>query len=73
MKTLTLLFLLVYFALHQDFWNWAQARPLLFGFLPIGLAYHACYAAGAALLMSLLVKVAWPDKLEDWAGKEPGE
>jgi hypothetical protein len=28
------------YALHQDLWAWRAARPLVFGFLPIGLAYH---------------------------------
>jgi hypothetical protein len=31
------------YALHQDVWFWRVARPLVFGFLPIGLAYHAAY------------------------------
>jgi hypothetical protein len=73
MKTPILLLLFIYYVLHQDFWNWTSARPLLFGFLPIGLAYHALYAAGAAAIMALLVKVAWPMQLEAWAEKEPGE
>jgi len=73
MKIPILLLLLVYYALHQDFWNWTSARPLLFGFLPIGLAYHAAYAVGAAVIMRLLVQVAWPAKLEQWADQEPGE
>ena len=30
----------VLYALHQDVWFWRTARPLLFGFLPVGLAYH---------------------------------
>ena len=33
----------VLFVLHQDFWNFDKAG-ILFGFLPIGLAYHAAYA-----------------------------
>jgi len=60
---LTLLVLAVY-ALHQDFWNWKQAEPLLFGFMPIGLAYHAAYSGVAALLMGIFVKFAWPAHLE---------
>ena len=60
---LTLLILGVYF-LHQDFWNWKKAEPLVFGFLPIGLAYHAAYSVLAALLMAILVKFAWPKHLE---------
>ena len=39
------------YAAHQDFWWWRTARPLVFGFLPIGLAYHAVYCMAAALLM----------------------
>jgi hypothetical protein len=60
---LALLVLLVY-ALHQDIWFWRSARPLVFGFLPIGLAYHAGYSVAAALLMALLVRTAWPSHLE---------
>ena len=50
--------------MHQDWRNWNQVRPLGFGFLPIGLAYHAGYSLVAALLMTLLVKWAWPQELE---------
>ncbi|MCC6394368.1 MAG: hypothetical protein IT167_27480 [Bryobacterales bacterium] len=60
---LTLLVLL-YWALHQDFWNWRAAEPLSFGFLPVGLTYHAVYTLGVSLLMAFLVKVAWPVRLE---------
>jgi hypothetical protein len=66
MKT-TFLALLVamLYLLHQDFWNWRAAKPLLFGFLPVGLWYHALYSLCAAGLMVLLKAVAWPDHLED--------
>jgi hypothetical protein len=60
---LTVIVLVVY-ALHQDFWNWKQAEPLLFGFMPIGLAYHSVYSGVAALLMVVFVKFAWPAHLE---------
>src|SRR3989442_12826931 len=66
---LTLAVLVVY-ALHQDLWLWRSARPLVFGFVPIGLFYHAAYSVLAALLMWLLVAHAWPSKLGDEA--EPG-
>jgi hypothetical protein len=59
-----LLVVMIYWALHQDLWFWRQARPLVFGFVPIGLAYHALYTLGIALLMLLLVKTAWPTELE---------
>ena len=57
--------------LHQDFWFWDAARPLVFGFLPVGLFYHAAYSLAAAALMWALVRFAWPAQLE--AGAEPGE
>ena len=53
----------VVYVLHQDFWNWKEAYPLIFGFLPIGLAYHAAYCLLAALVMLVLVKLAWPADL----------
>jgi hypothetical protein len=53
------------YVLHQDFWLWRSARPLIFGFMPIGLFYHACFSVAAALLMWLLVRFAWPGHLEE--------
>jgi hypothetical protein len=60
----TLVIALVY-ALHQDVWLWRTARPLVFGFLPAGLAYHAAYTLAISLLMLVLVKYRWPSHLED--------
>ena len=60
---LTLLVAAVYI-FHQDFWNWKKADPLIFGFLPVGLAYHAGYSILAAIMMAVLVKFAWPHHLE---------
>ncbi|MDB4570817.1 hypothetical protein N9Z95_07315, partial [Akkermansiaceae bacterium] len=45
--------------LHQDFWNWDKA-DLVFGFMPIGLFYHACYSLIAAGFWALVIKFAWP-------------
>jgi hypothetical protein len=53
------------YALHQDFWNWRTAYPLVFGFVPVGLFYQACFSVASALLMWLLVSRAWPQHLED--------
>ena len=55
--------LLLYLA-HQDVWFWRTARPLVFGFLPIGLAYHGLYCLLAAGLMWALTRWAWPGHLE---------
>jgi hypothetical protein len=56
--------LVVVALLHQDFWNWTD-KSLVFGILPVGLAYHAAYSCVAALTMLALVKFAWPHHLED--------
>jgi hypothetical protein len=56
------------YVLHQDFWFWRAARPLVFGFIPIGLFYHACYTVATAIVMWLLVKHAWPSHLEEGGG-----
>ena len=53
------------YVLHQDFWFWHEARPLVFGFLPIGLFYHAAFTVATAGVLWLLVKVAWPSHLEE--------
>ena len=66
-KALLTLAVLVVYVLHQDVWLFRTARPLALGFLPIGLAYHAAYSVLAALLMWLLVRLAWPSRLEDEA------
>ena len=68
-KGLLTLAVVVVYALHQDIWLWRTARPLVFGFLPIGLAYHAGYSILAGLLMRLLVTHAWPHRLEEEAEK----
>ena len=63
-NALLALAVLAVYALHQDFWLWSSARPLVFGFVPIGLFYHAAYSVLAALLMWLLVTHAWPSQME---------
>jgi hypothetical protein len=63
-KALLVIAVAVVYVLHQDFWFWRTARPLIFGFVPVGLFYHAGFAVLASLLMWLLVKYAWPSHLE---------
>ncbi len=46
--------------LHQDFWWWDDSDTLVFGFVPVGLAYHAILSLAAALLWALAVKFCWP-------------
>ena len=52
------------YVLHQDIWFWRSARPLVFGFLPVGLAYHGAYCIAASVLMWALTRLAWPSHLE---------
>lgn len=52
--------------LHYDFWYWDD-RTLVFGFMPIGLAYHAGFSLAAGLVWLLAVRFAWPANLEAWA------
>ena len=54
---------LVVYGLHQDSWNWTN-KELVLGVLPVGLAYHAFYSCLAATMMFVLVRLAWPAKLE---------
>jgi hypothetical protein len=73
MKRTSLVFLSVFVLLailHQDFWNWDNAS-LVFGFMPMGLAYHALYTLVATAFWVVVIMVAWPTKLEEWA--EGGE
>jgi hypothetical protein len=54
----------ILYALHQDFWFWRRATPLVFGILPIGLFYHAAYTAATSLLLWVLVRLIWPSHLD---------
>ena len=63
--TLLTLMVIAIYILHQDFWNWKKAEPLVFGFLPIGLAYQAGYSILAAGMMAVLIRTIWPKHLED--------
>ena len=53
------------YLLHQDIWFWRTAHPLVFGFLPVALAYHGAYCVVASVLMWALTKMAWPRHLEE--------
>jgi hypothetical protein len=70
-KGIIFLVFLVLFLLHQDCWNWDNAN-LVFGFMPVGLAYHTCYSLVAALFWGIVMKVAWPVELEEWANQSEG-
>jgi hypothetical protein len=74
MKRSTLVCLVLFAVLailHQDVWNWDN-RGLVFGFMPVGLAYHALYSVAAALFWLGVSRFAWPVEIERWADEEPG-
>lgn len=59
--------LVAMYILHQDVWLWREARPLVFGIFPIGLFYHAAYTVGVSLVLVVLVRLLWPQHLDDAA------
>jgi len=63
MKLLLVLLVAAVYVVHQDNWLWHD-KTLVFGVLPSGLAYHACYCVLAAITMAILVRYAWPQQLE---------
>ena len=66
--TLIWIAVLLLFVLHQDVWFWND-RTLVFGFMPVGLAYHALYSIAAGILWALAVRYAWPQRIEQWASE----
>jgi len=56
--------LIVLAVLHQDFWYWNKIEPLVFGFIPIGLAYHIGVSMAAGLLWAMAVHYCWPKDVD---------
>lgn len=54
--------------LHHDFWAWDDARITL-GFLPVGLLWQMGISLGAGLGWFLVVRHAWPERVEEWAAE----
>jgi hypothetical protein len=69
-STIIIALFVILAVLHQDCWNWANSN-LVFGFMPVGLAYHAAYSLVAATFWALVIKFAWPANLEEWADEIP--
>jgi hypothetical protein len=71
-RILLVVAVVVLYILHQDtvlyillrLDTWRTPYPLVFGFVPIGLFYHACFAVASSVVMWLLVTFAWPSHLE---------
>jgi len=59
--------------LHHDSWWWEAKEPLVFGFVPIGLAWHALISLAAAGVGLVAVKTCWPDHLDDETSSDNSE
>ena len=64
MKYVIWILVILLVIIHQDIWNW-DSRTMVFGFMPIGLFYHACISLGAAFVWFLACQFAWPESTED--------
>jgi hypothetical protein len=65
MRRIVAALVLVLIFLHQDYWWWDRIDPLVFGFLPIGLAWHVLLSILATVVYFFAVNVAWPKPLYD--------
>lgn len=65
MKTFVYILVAVLLIAHHDFWNWHRAEPLVLGFIPIGLAYHAGISLAAGLVWFLATRFCWPHEVDE--------
>ena len=72
MAAFTYVLILALFVLHQDCWLW-DSRSLVFGFMPVGLAYHALFSLAAAGVWAVATRSVWPHRWEEWGEEETGE
>ncbi len=61
---------LLLLVLHQDNWFWNDGT-LVFGFLPIGLFWHALISIGASMTWFMATQIAWPIHQQP-AKEQPG-
>ncbi len=74
MKKVAIAIVVLLIVLHQDFWNWHTHEPLVFGFIPIGLAWHVGISLAAGALSWFMVTYCWPkdvDVLDESGPVEP--
>ena len=65
MRTLVIALIILLAILHHDWWWWDSKEPLVLGFMPIGLAWHAGISLAAGLVGLVAVKFCWPEHLDD--------
>ena len=71
MKALVIFLIIALCVLHHAFWWWDD-NTLVFGFMPIGLAWHAGISIAAAAVWFLAVTFCWPRELAEDEAKEKG-
>jgi hypothetical protein len=71
MKWVMTFLTVVLIVVHQDLWNWAKAKPELFGFLPVGIWYHGLFCVAASVVLWMWGAFLWPSHLEN-VQPEPG-
>lgn len=70
MKILIWLLVAALLIAHQDFWYWNDEK-IVYGFMPIGLFYHACLSVAAGVFWLFVCTFAWPKDLEEDYLTEP--
>ena len=50
------------YVLHNDWWFWSDTT--IVAGLPIGLAYHVAYMLVTAIVLVVVVGLAWPKHLD---------
>tara|TARA_Y100001978_G_scaffold171932_1_gene161954 strand:+ start:226 stop:477 length:252 start_codon:yes stop_codon:yes gene_type:complete len=55
--------------LHQDNWFWTDST-LVFGFMPVGLLYHAVISFAAACLWFAAILLIWPSGVDQAASSD---
>ncbi len=70
MRNLIIGMVVVLLIAHQDFWFWNDPTPV-FGFIPIGLFYHACISLAAGFVWFLACNLAWPAELDEFEEAHP--
>ncbi len=63
MKKLTIGLFFLMLVLHQDFWFWQDER-LLFGFVPVAVAYHGVFSILCSALGWMAFHHLWPHEAE---------
>lgn len=65
MKAFVYILVVVLLIGHNDYWNWHRAEPLVFGFIPVGLAYHASISLAAGLVWFMATRFCWPPEVDE--------